>query len=130
MRAILKEKFSAQMTDMEIEINPVEDKFLKKLTQVIKDNISEPELSIEWLSAKMNMSRGHLHRKLKLLTDKSPSEYVRIIKLNQSLILLKNREYNISEVCYMVGFNSPSYFTNCFKNHFKMSPTEYVERNG
>lgn len=129
LRATLKAKFSDEMNSAQTEIETIEDKFLKKITKIIHEHISKTEMSIEWLSKEMGMSRGHLHRKLKLLTDKSPSEFVRVIKLNKSLALLKNKEYNISEVCYMVGFNSPSYFTNCFKAQFKMSPTEFVERD-
>jgi AraC-like DNA-binding protein len=129
LRQTLKVKFAEQFSNAEAKPQPIEDKFLAKLTDIIKKNIDEPDLNIEWLSAQMNISRGHLHRKIKLLTEMSPSEFVRIVKLNESLALLKNEEYNISEVSYMVGFNSPSYFTNSFKSHFKMSPTDYVERN-
>lgn len=128
LRTTLKQKFSDQLNDTEMEIEPVQDKFLQKITEIIKTNITDTDLNIESLSKKMGMSRGHLHRKIKLLTDKSPSEFVRIIRLNESVTLLKNKEFNISEISYMVGFNSPSYFTNCFKSHFKISPSEYVEK--
>ncbi len=129
LREMLKAKFSDELNSVKPESISIEDKFLKKFTDIVHENLAETDLNIEWLSKQMTMSRGHLHRKLKLLTDKSPSEFVRIIKLNKSLSLLKNGEYNISEVSYMVGFNSPSYFTNCFKEQFKMSPTEFVERD-
>ena len=128
LRFTLKQKFSAQMHQTDLEVKPHHDKFLEKITEVIKKNITDTELNIESLSKIMGMSRSNLHRKLVLLTDKSPSEFVRIIKLNESLTLLKKKQYNISEVSYMVGFNSLSYFTNCFKNHFHISPTEYLEK--
>lgn len=128
LRLTLKQKFSDQLHSADLEIEPHHDKFLQKITDVIKKNITDTELNIESLSKKMGMSRSNLHRKLVLLTDKSPSEFVRIIKLNESIDLLKKKQYNISEVSYMVGFNSLSYFTNCFKNHFHISPTEFVEK--
>jgi AraC-like DNA-binding protein len=67
-----------------------------------------------------------LHRKIKALTGQSTGELIRNIRLKKASELLTMPGKNISEVCYDVGFNSPSYFTTCFTEVYKMTPTEYV----
>jgi AraC-like DNA-binding protein len=86
-------------------------------------------LNIEDMGSELGMSRVHLYRKLKALTNQTPSEFVRTIRLKQAAYLLAQNKINISEVAYAVGFSSHQYFTNCFQNYFNMSPTEYSHKN-
>jgi len=65
-----------------------------------------------------------LHRKMKALTNKGTSEYVRIIRLETAMSLLKQKELNISEITYQTGFSSPSHFSQAFKKYYKKSPSE------
>jgi AraC-like DNA-binding protein len=67
-----------------------------------------------------------LHRKIKALTGQSTGEFIRNIRLKKARELLSLHGKNISEVCYDVGFNSPSYFTTCFAEVYKMTPSEYA----
>lgn len=58
-----------------------------------------------------------------------PNEFIRLIRLKNAAKMLLNGEYNISEVGYMTGFNSPSYFSRCFMQQFNVTPSEFVEKH-
>lgn len=128
LREILRNKYSMQLESKEAPQLHTEDLFLKKITEMIMDNLDDSELNIESLSKDIGISRGHLYRKIKLLTGKSPSEFVRLVRLSEAARLLVKQEHSISEISYLVGFNSPSYFTICFKEHFEISPSDFIEK--
>ena len=73
------------------------------------------------------MSRTQLHRKLRGVIGKSPSQYVRSVRLNRAKEMIKEQQGNISEIAYSVGFSSPAYFTKCFKDEFDYPPSELLE---
>ena len=131
LRETLKTKFSTNLTFDVKDVVPTspDEKFLRKAVDLVKENIIDSDFSIDYLSRQLGMSRSNLHRKLKALTNQSTSDFVRNIRLKQAAFLLCESKLNVSEVCYEVGFSSPSYFTSCFTAHFKMSPTEFVQRN-
>ncbi|MBP7487725.1 MAG: helix-turn-helix transcriptional regulator, partial [Parabacteroides sp.] len=86
-------------------------------------------LSVEAMSRALGMSRTHLHRKLKALTNQSPIEFIKVIRMKQAAYLLSTGKLTVSEVGYKVGYNTPSYFSSSFNAHFGMSPTTYMEQN-
>ncbi len=101
-------------------------KFLEKLRSVVESHISDPELSVQSLSEKMAMERSVLYRKMQALTNMSPSEYIKSIRLKIATQLLKSdKNISISELSEKVGFSNPKYFAKVFKSHFGMSPKEY-----
>lgn len=106
----------------------VEDSFLEKARKIIEKDISNPDLSVEMLSKHMNMSRSNLHLKFKAVLNQTPSDFIRIIRLNHSAKILMEGNHNIVEAAYSSGFNSPSYFTKCFKQYFKKTPSEFIEK--
>lgn len=101
--------------------------FLDKIKNIVLQNIGKEELSVDEIGLQMGISRVHLYRKIKKLTDMSVSEFVASVKLKKSLELLRNSGKTISEIAYKTGFSSPSYYTRCFKDQFKMSPSEYMQ---
>ena len=103
-----------------------DEQFLQKAINLINDNLSNPDYNGDMLSKDVGMSRANLHRKLKALLNQSSSEFIRNIRLKHAAQLISQKRLTVSEVCYEVGFTSPSYFTACFTNFFKMSPTEYA----
>lgn len=127
-REILKQKFSKGVSFIakEMTVNSSDEKFLQKTMDYVKDNLSDSNFSIEGMCSDLSISRVHLYRKLKALTNQSPTEFIRIIRLKQAAYLLSQNKLNISEVAYQVGFNSHQYFTNSFHKYFKMSPKEFV----
>lgn len=102
----------------------ISDPFLRKLYDCIENNIQNPQLSVETLAEKMNMSRRTLHRKLEMIAGASTGKMIKQCRLHKAAKLLENGN-NISETAFMVGFESASYFSTAFKNFFGVTPLEY-----
>lgn len=102
----------------------MDKQFIEKVLSYINENISQPNLGVELLASQLNLSRSQLYRKIKALTGYSANEFIRRIRLQKAKNIIENGATNIKEVCYKVGFSSPSYFTKCFKSHFGILPTE------
>lgn len=111
---------------MGIEIVSGDDRFTQKLFGIIEKNISNPDLNIDFLSSELGLSRSNLYRKLKAVTELSPTELIRNKRLEIAAKLLLESSYTVSEVAVYTGFNSHAYFTSCFKNFYGYSPTEWV----
>ena len=107
-------------------VDSLDTKFIKKVTEIVSQNYRNPGFSVEDLSKAMGMSRVNLNRKLKESIGLSPSSLIKTVRLKQSAYLLVNSNVNISEAAYMVGFSSPSYFSNTFNSFFGMTPKEFV----
>lgn len=129
-RVLLKNKFTQQpFADVNtLSTNTNDKKFIEKLIAIIEERMTDPQLSVEELSKEMAMSRSSLHKKLKAMSGHVPNEFIRLIRLKNAAKLLLTGEYNISEVGYMTGFNSPSYFSKCFMQQFNVTPSEFAEK--
>jgi signal transduction histidine kinase/CheY-like chemotaxis protein/ligand-binding sensor domain-containing protein len=103
-------------------VAPIEDKFIQKLQGIIHDNIGDAEFGVSELGKAAMMSHIQLYRKLKALTDKTPSIFIRSIRLQKAMDLLKNSNLNISEIAYDVGFSDPNYFSKTFHQEFGKPP--------
>jgi len=130
LRKTLRTKFNKDLNINveELGIGSVDAEFLKKLKKIIEENISDSDLSVEKIGEIIGMSRSNLFKKLKSLTDLSPSEFIRNVRLNKALhLMLKDRSLNIADIGYKVGFGSPSYFTHCFRKVYGASPREFID---
>ena len=117
-------------SDGKVKIKSADDNFLSEVVQIIKENITNSEFSIDLISDKTGLSRSNLFRKLKGLTNMSPVDLVMKIKLNHAAELLKtNKAMRISNVAYESGFNDPRYFSTLFKKTFGKTPKEYSKEN-
>jgi AraC-like DNA-binding protein len=96
--------------------------FLSELHGIVLQKLSEDDFGVNVLAREVRLSRSQLHRKLKNLTGKSPSCFIREIRLRQASELLRENNNTISEIAYKVGFRSPSYFNKCFHDYFGHSP--------
>lgn len=126
----LKQKFSKNLniSNQEITTTSIDEQFLDKALKIIEENIIESDFSAEKFAELMNISRSSLHRKLKALTDLSTTEFIRTVKIKKAAQLISAKSGNISEIAYQVGFNNLSYFTKCFKEIMKISPSEFAEK--
>lgn len=105
-----------------------DEKLLKNLQKAVEDNLSNELYSVEDLAEAVAYSRSYLHRKLQRLTGMSISQFIRGIRLQHALELLKKDVGTVSEIAYRVGFNSNTYFTKCFSEHFGYTPGEVKNR--
>jgi len=103
-----------------------EDAFLQKLHEYIHDNLSNAEFGVPQLAEAALLSQMQLYRKLKALTDKTPSQFIRSYRLQQGFVLLQRGELNVSEVAYEVGFTDPNYFSRTFQKEFKRNPSSFI----
>jgi signal transduction histidine kinase/DNA-binding response OmpR family regulator/ligand-binding sensor domain-containing protein len=110
----------------EKKLSDLDERFLSKVMEVIENNLSDEDFSIEQFGKEVGMSRMQLHRKLKALTGKSPSSYLRSIRLAKAKKMIEDKKGNISEIAYSVGFSSPTYFTRCYKEEFGHLPSELL----
>ena len=109
-------------------LGKVEQQFVNDFTHYVEKAIANPELNVDEIAEALGLSRSNLYRKIKSLTDYSPNELIRTIRVKYAKQLLNSKAKSISEVAYEVGFSSPSYFAKCFKDFYNESPTEYLER--
>jgi signal transduction histidine kinase/DNA-binding response OmpR family regulator len=117
-------------TPEKVEMMSYDEKLLSDITRIIEDNMPEQTLNVEFLSDKANVSQKQLYRKIRLLTGVPPVEYIRQIRMKKAAMLLRQKRFTISEVMYMVGFSSSSYFSKCFQNQFGISPKQFSENEG
>ena len=131
LRRQMREKFSAEMLigPSKVVVPSVNQQFLERVTAAVEDHIDDEQFSVEVLAHEIGMSRGQLHRKLRALTNKSTSEFIRFFRLQRAAELIRQDAGNMAEIAYQVGFNSQAYFTRCFQEEFEMSPTEYRKKN-
>lgn len=128
-RTELKQKFSGEietdastLTHSQLDID-----FIASITELIENNISDTELTANYLCSELGMSSSKLYRKIKQLTDLSPNEFIRTVRLKKAAQLLKLKTFNVSEVADKVGFNDPLYFSRCFKKQFGYSPSRLIK---
>jgi DNA-binding response OmpR family regulator len=131
LRRKLQQKFShgkiVTIKGEDKKLSGLDEKFMKKVIEVIEKHISEEEFSIENFGKEVGMSRMQTHRKLKALTGKSASNYIRSVKLFKAKEMIREHEATIAEIAYSLGFSSPAYFTRCFKEEYGYPPSELVD---
>ncbi len=132
IRRQMREKFSAEMLigPSKVVVPSVNQVFLERLKDVVEEHLDDEEFSVEILAREIGMSRGQLHRKLRALTNKSTSEFIRVFRLQRAAELIQQDAGNMAEIAYQVGFNSQAYFTRSFQEQFDMTPTEYRKKHG
>lgn len=108
--------------------NSIENDFLKQITSIVEDNISNEQFGVSELASEIGMSRSNLLRKIKKLTNLSVSRFIRQVRLEYAKELLEQTPVNVSEVSYKVGFSSTSYFIKCFGDQYGFPPGEVGKR--
>ncbi|MFK7971606.1 MAG: two-component regulator propeller domain-containing protein [Bacteroidia bacterium] len=129
LRERLQQRYASHQ-NMANNLPPVEemsadDLFIHKLQLAVEQRINDPTLNRETLAGIVNLSNSQLYRKLKALTELTPNVFIRNIRLQKSLELLRKEDLNIADVAYSVGFNDPNYFTRVFRDEFGMTPGEF-----
>lgn len=119
------DKLDSRVDDVELSSN--NDELMERIINVINKNMSNDGFSVEMLAQEVGISRVHMYRKLKELTNMSAHDFIRTIRMQKAAKLLLMQKTNISEVAYATGFSSLSHFSNAFKSFYGKSPKEYIE---
>ncbi|WP_436516036.1 hybrid sensor histidine kinase/response regulator transcription factor [Ekhidna sp. To15] len=129
-RTKLKQKFSQtlKLEPSQIEVTSPDEAFIRKAMETVNKYLADEAFNVESFQKEMAMSRMQLHRKLKALTNFSASEFIRDLRLQRASTLLSNGHMNVAETAYSCGFNSLSYFTECFKEKYGATPSKFTKK--
>ncbi|MDR2920705.1 MAG: response regulator [Tannerella sp.] len=111
----------------EMHINSLDEELMKKAILFIEKEIANPELSVEWLSREMGMSRVNFYKKMMSITGKTPVELIRTIRMKHAAVLLEKSQLRVNEVAFKVGINDNKLFRKYFKEEFGVLPSDYME---
>ncbi|MEE4287031.1 MAG: helix-turn-helix domain-containing protein, partial [Mariniphaga sp.] len=112
-----------------MNINSHDDQsFLNRLSAIIEANLNNEKFGVSELAREFGKSRSYIHLRLKALTGESGSRFIRRVRLEKALDLIKKNNLTVAEIAYEVGFGSPSYFIKRFHEHYGYSPGEYAQK--
>jgi len=114
-----------QMDFTDSGLSSMDEQFLQKVMEVVNELHSDPQFNTTAFAQAIGLGRIQLNRKIKALTGQTTVNFIRTYRLNHAAALIKNKNATIAEIAYDVGFNSPSYFTECFREYFGQLPSEY-----
>ena len=114
--------------DVQAVQSPHDRKFMEKLVALMEKNMDNGDLIVDDLVQEMAVSRSVFFKKLKTLTGLAPVEFIKEVRINRAIELIKTGEYSMTQVAYMVGINDPRYFSKCFKAKMGMTPTEFRDK--
>jgi AraC-like DNA-binding protein len=108
-------------------LSPAEEAFISRMYSISEEKLAEENFTVEHLCRYIGMSRPQLYRKTVLLTGKSPNDFIRDLRMEKALTLIRKKAGNIAEIALEVGYNNPSYFARCFQLRYGCSPSRFVE---
>lgn len=100
--------------------------FMSRLTTIILDKMSDRDFNVDMLVKEFATNRSDFQKKVKKVTGLTPNDYIKLIRMNKSAEMLATGKYRINEVCAIIGFNSPSYFSKCFYEQFGKLPKDFI----
>ena len=101
-----------------------ENQFIERVQKYISENINDEQLTVETISQQFLLSRMQFYRKIKALTNQTPTEFIRVHRLEKAYELLKTKQHTLSEIAYQVGFSTLSSFSRAFKKYYGKAPSE------
>ncbi len=123
----IKQYFKELGANMPITgLSKLDNRFIKNIDNLILENLNNEQFGVEFLGEKIGMSRVQLYRKIKQMTELSPNDYIKSIRLKKAIKLMTEENRTISEAAFKTGFSTPSYFSKCFKDIYKQTPREYL----
>jgi signal transduction histidine kinase/ligand-binding sensor domain-containing protein/DNA-binding response OmpR family regulator len=126
---LLQKKFQKQIevNPSEITVTSLDEQFIKQVLEAVEKNMDNPNFSVEDLGQEVCLSRASLYRKILSLTGRTPLEFIHSIRMKRAAQLLEKSGKTVAEIAYEVGFNNPKHFTKCFKEEFKVLPSQYLQ---
>ena len=132
MRRYIDEKPSSNHDSTEgrdLVFTQIDKMLLSKIKETVEQHIGEPDFNVATLADNMNMSRSTLMRKIKVITGKTPLQFIRDIKIESACQMLKNHTTSVSEVANRLGYTDSDYFSKTFRESVGMSPSEWQRQN-
>ncbi len=104
-------------------LSRIDSDFYNRFLSIFRERIGDPDINVDALAAEMGLGRSQFYRKIKALTNYSPVELIRLLRLREARHLLLTTERTISEIAYSTGFSTPAYFTRCYREEYAETPT-------
>ncbi len=125
-RRHLRERFKHEITLQPSEVTPtsLDEQFLAQAVEVVETRIDDPAFTVDSLP----MSRTAVYAKFKDLSDLTPGEFIRLVRMKRAAQLLTTSDLNITQVTYAVGYTDLKYFRQAFKQQFGMTPSVYMKK--
>lgn len=114
----------------ELDVDSPDDVFMKRIMKCINENISNPDLNVEMIAAQVGVSRVHLYRRMKKITDMAPLDFLKTVRMREAARLLAEKNCDITQVSLATGFKYLSTFSTTFKQHYGVSPSDYINKKG
>jgi len=111
-------------------VTSADDTFLERVREAVEAHLSDETFSVQRLAEVAGVSRGHLHRQLKALVGQTPTDLIRLMRLERAAHLLAGRAGTVSEIAYAVGFKSVGHFSDSFVQAYGCRPSAYASREG
>ncbi|MCH5239620.1 MAG: substrate-binding domain-containing protein [Muribaculaceae bacterium] len=115
---------SNQNKDIELSSGDIDNDFYNKFITLFEKEMGNPDLNVEMMASELGFERTQLYRKVKAITNYSPVELMRHLRLEKARALLASTDKSISEICYEVGFATPAYFTKCYREKYGETPSD------
>jgi YesN/AraC family two-component response regulator len=130
IRKLLERKIQTSHSVIQIDfedsgITSMDAQFLQKVIKIVKEHHADPQFNTKTFGQAIGLGRIQLNRKIKALTGQTTVSFIRTFRLNRAAELIKKKSATVAEIAYDVGFNSPSYFTECFREYFGKLPSEF-----
>lgn len=127
---LVENKHLPPLEPSDIVITDKDKLFMEKVIEIVEQNMENTDFNIDSVAEAIGMGRSTFYRKFKSLTDFAPVEFVRHMRLQRAKQFLDGGEKSISVIAYTVGFTNAKYFSTCFKEKYKLSPSEYLKSIG
>ena len=124
IRQRLQTRYSRGVSRETLETNVLEDGFLQKIREIVEMHLRDAAFDMVQLSREVGMSHSQIFRKIKALTGRSPSVFIRRVRLQHARQLLETTTLSVAQIAYDTGFNSPNYFSRAFLEEFGKTPSE------
>ena len=111
----------------ELNVDSPDDQFMQRVMRIINENMSNSEMNVEFLADKIGISRAHFYRKLKSITNLSPVDFLKNIRLKEAARLLVEKNCDVQSTSQATGFKSVSAFSTAFKHFYNMTPSQFMK---
>ncbi len=111
-------------TDKPKPSGDIDNEFYARFIEIFNAEMGNADLNVDSMASKMGLERSQFYRKIKALTNYSPVELIRRLRLRRSRTLITSSDKTISEIAYKTGFSTPAYFTKCYRDAYGETPTE------
>jgi AraC-like DNA-binding protein len=129
-RQQLREKFTTQtlLKPGQVALPSQQQVFLDKLRRILEEHLDDALFGVEQLGEALGMSRSQIHRKVKAVTNQSPSDLIRSYRLQRAADLIRQDAGNLSEIAWQTGFSSLSHFSRSFHEEYGCSPSDFKKK--